>query len=163
GVGGWARAILAVISSAAGKFQQNSFDAVPLLLLPVAVVLVAHFPPFARVANCRPQERAFAPCRTVALVLAWSLPPALIAWWLDRTQPVIVYAVAGGLAVRALGGRVSNARQRARRRPTHPARAGPAPPRGAGRPGGGRAGGGGGGAWRTWGGAAARRRGCPGR
>src|SRR5262244_2977779 len=67
GVGIWG---LAVISIAAAKFQQNSFDAVPLLLLPMAVMLVAHFPPFARVANCRPQERAFAPCRTVALVLA---------------------------------------------------------------------------------------------
>jgi hypothetical protein len=43
---------------------------VPLLLLPVAVVLVAHAPPFARLANSRPQERAYAPCRTVALTLA---------------------------------------------------------------------------------------------
>src|SRR5215467_7272181 len=111
GVGIWG---LAVISIAAAKFQQNSFDAVPLLLLPVAVVLVAHFPPFARVANCRPQERAFAPCRTVALVLAWSLPPALIAWWLDRSQPAIAYAVAWGLAVLVLSWRYAQAWQRAR-------------------------------------------------
>ena len=51
GVGLWG---LAVISIAAAKFQQASFDVVPLLLLPVAVVLVTHFPPFARLANSRP-------------------------------------------------------------------------------------------------------------
>jgi len=132
GVGIWG---LAVISIAAAKFQQNSFDAVPLLLLPVAVVLVAHFPPFARVANCRPQERAFAPCRTVALVLAWSLPPALIAWWLDRSQPVIVYAVAWGLAVLVLCWRFANAWQRARGDTRQRARAGLAAPYGPAGPG----------------------------
>src|SRR5262249_24653201 len=158
GVGIWGRA---VISIAAAKFQQNSFDAVPLLLLPVAVVLVAHFPPFARVANCRPQERAFAPCRTVALVLAWSLPPALIAWWLDRSQPVIVYAVAWGLAVLVLCWRVANAWPRARGGTRQRARAGLGAacwPRRRGRPARGGAG-----AWRTWGAASARRTGCPGR
>ena len=78
------------------------------------VVLVAHFPPFARLANSRPQERAFAPCRTVALVLAWSVPPALVAWGLDRSQPVVAYAVAWGLAVLVLGWRVAKVWQRAR-------------------------------------------------
>src|SRR5262252_10074136 len=111
GVGLWG---LAVISIAAAKFQQDSFDVVPLLLLPVVVVLVAHFPPFARLANSRPQERAFAPCRTVALVLAWSVPPALVAWWLDRSQPVIAYAVAWGLAVLVLSWRLAKVLQRAR-------------------------------------------------
>src|SRR6516225_2938081 len=96
GVGLWG---LAVISIAAAKFQRDSFDVVPLLLLPVVVVLVAHFPPFARLANSRPQERAFAPCRTVALVLAWSIPPALLAW---------------GLAVLVLAWRVAKVWQRAR-------------------------------------------------
>ncbi len=111
GVGLWG---LAVISIAAAKFQQDSFDVVPLLLLPVAVVLVAHLRPFARLANSRPQERAYAPCRTVALVLAWSVPPALVAWGLDRSQPVIAYAVAWGLAVLVLGWRLAKVVQRAR-------------------------------------------------
>ena len=111
GVGLWG---LAVISIAAAKFQQDSFDVVPLLLLPVAVVLVAHLRPFARLANSRPQERAYAPCRTVALVLAWSVPPALVAWGLDRSQPVIAYAVAWGLAMLVLGWRLAKVVQRAR-------------------------------------------------
>jgi len=110
GVGLWG---LAIISIVAAKLQQGS-DVVPLLLLPVAVVLVAHFPPFARLADSRPQERAFAPCRTVALALAWSVPPALIAWWLDRSQPVIAYAVAWGLAVLVLSWRLAKVLQRAR-------------------------------------------------
>ena len=102
GVGLWG---LAILSIAAAKFQQNSFDVVPLLLLPVAVVLAAHSPPLAR---------AFVPCRTVALVLAWSLPPAVIAWWLDRSQPVITYFIAWGLAVVVLGWRLGKAWQAAR-------------------------------------------------
>src|SRR6516162_10244451 len=110
GVGLWG---LAIISIVAAKLQRGS-DAVPLLLLPVAIVLVAHIPTFARLANSRPQERAFAPCRTVALVLAWSVPPALIAWWMDRSQPVIAYAVAWGLAVLVLSWRLAKVLQRAR-------------------------------------------------
>src|ERR1700722_15313884 len=106
GVGLWG---LAIISIAAAKVQQNSFDVVPLLLLPVGVVLAAH---------ARPLARAFVPCRTVALVLAWSLPPAVLAWWLDRTQPVIMYLIAwglaGGLAVMVLGWRLGKAWQVAR-------------------------------------------------
>src|SRR6516165_9625434 len=110
GVGLWG---LAIISIVAAKLQRGS-DAVPLLLLPVAIVLVAHIPTFTRLANSRPQERAFAPCRTVALVLAWSVPPALVAWWLDRSQPVIAYAVAWGLAVLVLSWRFAKVLQRAR-------------------------------------------------
>jgi SpoVK/Ycf46/Vps4 family AAA+-type ATPase len=102
GVGIWG---LAVISIAAAKFQRNSFDAVPLLLLPVAVVLAAH---------ARPLARAFVPCRTVALVLAWSLPPAVFVWWLDRSQPAITYLIAWGLAVIVLGWRLGKAWQVAR-------------------------------------------------
>jgi SpoVK/Ycf46/Vps4 family AAA+-type ATPase len=99
GVGIWG---LAVISIAAAKFQRNSFDAVPLLLLPVAVVLAAH---------ARPLARAFVPCRTVALVLAWALPPAVLVWRLDRSQPAITYLVAWGLAVIVLGWRLGKAWQ----------------------------------------------------
>jgi len=108
GVGIWG---LAVVSIAAAKFQRNSLDAVPLLLLPVAVVLLAHAPLLRRVADSHPKKGAYAPCRTVALVLAWSLPPALIVWWLDRSQPAITYAVAWGLAVLVLGWRFAKAWQ----------------------------------------------------
>jgi len=102
GVGIWG---LAVISIAAAKFQRNSFDVVPLLLLPVAVVLAAH---------SRPLARAFVPCRTVALVLAWSLPPAVLVWSLDRSQPALIYLIAWGLAVIALAWRLGKAWQVAR-------------------------------------------------
>ena len=102
GVGIWG---LAVISIAAAKFQRNSFDVVPLLLLPVAVVLAAH---------SRPLARAFVPCRTVALVLAWSLPPAVLVWSLDRSQPAVIYLIAWGLAVIALAWRLGKAWQVAR-------------------------------------------------
>jgi SpoVK/Ycf46/Vps4 family AAA+-type ATPase len=102
GVGIWG---LTVISLAAAKFQLGSFDEVPLLLLPVAVVLLAH---------AKPLARAFAPCRTVAWVLAWSVPPAVVAWWLDPRQPVITYIIAWGLAIIVLGWRLGKAWQGAR-------------------------------------------------
>jgi SpoVK/Ycf46/Vps4 family AAA+-type ATPase len=102
GVGLWG---LAIVSIAAAKFQQSSLDVVPLLLLPVGVVLAAH---------ARPLARAFVPCRTVALVLAWSLPPALLAWSLDRSQPVIAYVIAWGIAVVVLAWRLGKAWQVAR-------------------------------------------------
>src|SRR5215472_11419631 len=132
GVGLWG---LAVISIAAAKFQQDSFDGVPLLLLPVAVVLVTHFPPFARLANSRPQERAYAQSRTVALALAWSVPPALVVWGLDRSQPAIAYAVAWGLAALVLGWRLARVWQRARGDTRQRARAAMTAPYGTLRPG----------------------------
>src|SRR5215471_14368583 len=61
GVGLWG---LVIVFLAALKFGQNIPATVPLLLLIVGVVLAAHAWPLAR---------AFVPCRTVALVLAWSL------------------------------------------------------------------------------------------
>src|SRR5215472_14968216 len=102
GVGLWG---LAIVSIAAAKFEQNSLDVVPLLLLIVGVVLAAH---------ARPLARAFVPCRTVALVLAWSLPPAIRVFWLDRSQPVITYLIAWGLAVIVLAWRLGKAWQVAR-------------------------------------------------
>jgi len=102
GVGIWG---LAAVSIVAAKFQRGSTDAVPLLLLPVAAVLLAH---------ARPLARAFVPCRTVVLVLVWSLPPAMVAWWLDRSQPAIAYLLAWGLAVIVLGWRLGKAWQVAR-------------------------------------------------
>jgi len=102
GAGLWG---LAIISIAAAKFEQSSLDVVPMLLLPVGIVLAAH---------SRPLARAFVPCRTVALVLAWSLPPAVFIWWLDRSQPVITYLIAWGLAVIVLAWRLGKAWQVAR-------------------------------------------------
>jgi SpoVK/Ycf46/Vps4 family AAA+-type ATPase len=102
GVGLWG---LAIVSVAAAKFEQNSLDVVPLLLLIVGVVLAAHAPPLAR---------AFVPCRTVALVLAWSLPPAILVFWLDRSQPAVTYLIAWGLAVVVLAWRLGKAWQVAR-------------------------------------------------
>ncbi|HEV3066252.1 MAG TPA: AAA family ATPase, partial [Streptosporangiaceae bacterium] len=123
GAGLWG---LAVISIAAAKFERNSLDVVPLLLLPVVVVLLAH---------TRPLARAFVPCRTVALVLAWSLPPALLAWWLDRSQPAITYLIAWGLAVIVLGWRLGKAWQVARADTRQRARAGMTAPYGTASPG----------------------------
>ena len=123
---------------------------VPLLLLPVAVVLAAH---------ARPLARAFVPCRTVALVLAWSLPPALLAWWLDRSQPAITYLIAWGLAVIVLGWRLGKAWQVARADTRQRARAAMTAPYGtAGHAPAGRAG-----HWRTGARASARPRGRAGR
>ena len=102
GVGLWG---LAIISIAAAKFAQSGIDVVPLLLLPAGAVLAAH---------ARPLARAFVPCRTVALVLAWSLPPAVFTWWLDRSQPAVTYLIAWGLAVIVLAWRLGKAWQVAR-------------------------------------------------
>jgi len=65
-------------------------------------------------AHSRPLARAFVPCRTVALVLAWSLPPAVLVWSLDRSQPAVIYLIAWGLAVIALAWRLGKAWQVAR-------------------------------------------------
>src|SRR5215469_11080935 len=87
GVGLWGVAVIAVV---AAKLQHGSADFVPFLLLPVAVVAAAHAPVLAR---------RFVPCRTVAWVLAWSIPPGMIAWWAAAKTPAVGYLVAWVLAV----------------------------------------------------------------
>ena len=99
GVGLWAVAVIAVV---AAKIQRNSYDFVPFLLLPVAVVAAAHAPVLAR---------RFVPCRTVAWVLAWSVPAGMIAWWFDRTTPAIGLLVAWLLAATVLTWRLAKAWQ----------------------------------------------------
>jgi SpoVK/Ycf46/Vps4 family AAA+-type ATPase len=112
GAGLWG---IAVISVVAVKIQRNSWDFVPFLLLPVAVVAAAHMPVLAR---------RFVPCRTVALVLAWSVPPGMIAWWFARATPVIGYLVAWLLAASVLAWRLAKAWQVDRAETRQQARAG---------------------------------------
>ena len=69
-----------------------------VLLLPFAVVLAAH---------ARPLARWFVPCRTVAWVLAWSVPAAVIAFKAAHTQPFIGTIAAWLLAAAVLGWRVA--------------------------------------------------------
>ena len=93
---------IAVVTVVAVKIQKNSWDFVPFLLLPVAVVAAAHAPVLAR---------RFVPCRTVAWVLAWSVPAGMVAWWFDRTSPAIGYLVAWLLAASVLTWRLAKAWQ----------------------------------------------------
>jgi SpoVK/Ycf46/Vps4 family AAA+-type ATPase len=99
GVGLWGVAVITVV---AVKIQRNGWDFVPFLLLPVAVVAAAHAPVLAR---------RFVPCRTVAWVLAWSVPPGMLAWWAAVKTPAIGYLVAWLLAVGALSWRLGKALQ----------------------------------------------------
>src|SRR6266567_5856900 len=69
-----------------------------VLLLPFAVALAAH---------ARPLARWFAPCRTVAWVLAWSVPAGVIAMKAAQTQPFIGTIAAWLLAAAVLGWRAA--------------------------------------------------------
>jgi len=99
GVGLWG---IAVVTGVAVKLKGGNTDFVPFLLLPVAVVAAAHAPVLAR---------RFVPCRTVAWVLAWSIPPGMIAWWADTKTPAIGYLVAWLLAAVVLTWRLVKAWQ----------------------------------------------------
>src|SRR5215467_10203022 len=93
---------IAVITGVAVKIQRNGWDFVPFLLLPVVVVAAAHAPVLAR---------RFVPCRTVAWVLAWSVPAGMIAWWFGRATPAVGYFVAWLLAASVLAWRLAKAWQ----------------------------------------------------
>ena len=69
-----------------------------LLLLPFVVALAAH---------ARPLARWFVPCRTVAWVLVWSVPVAVIALKAAPHQPFIGTIAAWLLAAAVLGWRVA--------------------------------------------------------
>src|SRR5215467_8030093 len=100
GVGLWG---IAVVTAVAVKLQgSGSADFVPFLLLLVAVVAAAHAPVLAR---------RFVPCRTVAWVLAWSVPPGMIAWWAATKTPAIGYFVAWVFAAAVLAWRLAKAWQ----------------------------------------------------
>ena len=70
------------VAAVVGRFSSGI---VPLLLLPCAAAAVSHLPVL---------SRRYVPCRTVAWTQLWSLPPALLAWWLAPGRPVISYAIA---------------------------------------------------------------------
>src|SRR6202040_2119355 len=76
-----------------------------LLLLPFAVALAAH---------ARPLARWFVPCRTVAWVLAWSVPAGVIALKAAPGQPFLGTIAAWLLAAAVLGWRVAKGMQDAR-------------------------------------------------
>jgi SpoVK/Ycf46/Vps4 family AAA+-type ATPase len=102
GVGLWGVAVVTVV---AAKLQHGSAHFVPYLLLPVAAVAAAHAPVLAR---------QFAPCRTVAWVLVWSIPPGVVVWWAVAKTPAAGYLVAWGLAVCVLAWRLAKAWQAGR-------------------------------------------------
>jgi SpoVK/Ycf46/Vps4 family AAA+-type ATPase len=102
GVGLWGVAVVTVV---AAKLKGGSEHFLPFLLLPVAAVAIAHAPILAR---------RFAPCRTVALILLWSIPPGMLAWWAWAKTPAIGYLVAWGLAVLVVAWRLAKAWQGSR-------------------------------------------------
>ena len=87
--------------------------------MPVAVALAAH---------ARLLARSFVPCRTVAWVLAWSVPAGVIAFKAASDQPFIGTIAAWLLAAAVLGWRVAKGIQDTRmyggRNPAAPGRPG---------------------------------------
>ena len=73
-----------------------------LLLLPVVVALAAH---------ARPLARWFAPCRTAALVLIWSVPVGAAAVAIISTRPAVGVIAAWLLALVVLGWRLAKGMQ----------------------------------------------------
>src|SRR5579875_901163 len=105
----WGLAVFSALSRGIGTWLYS------LLLLPFAVALAAH---------ARPLARWFAPCRTVAWVLAWSVPVGVIALRLWPRQQVVGTIAAWLLAAAVLGWRVAKGLQDARMLGRGPAPAG---------------------------------------
>ena len=101
-VAAWGLAAVLVVG---GVTNRLGAGIVPLLLLPCAAAAAAHIKPLAR---------RYVPCRTVAWIMAWALPPALLAWWAAAKQPVISYVIAWALGLIVLGWRFGKAQQEAR-------------------------------------------------
>ncbi len=95
----WGVAVFSAVSSADRTWLYS------VLLLPVAVALAAH---------ARPLARWFVPCRTVAWVLAWSVPVGAVALKAAPQQPYIGTIAAWLLAVAVLGWRVAKGIQDSR-------------------------------------------------
>ena len=81
-----------------GLYDGNLTWLYSLVLLPFVVALAAH---------ARPLARWFVPCRTVAWVLVWSVPVAVIALKAAPHQPFIGTIAAWLLAAAVLGWRVA--------------------------------------------------------
>jgi SpoVK/Ycf46/Vps4 family AAA+-type ATPase len=110
-------------------YKDNRTWLYSVILLPFAVVLAAH---------AKPLARSFVPCRTVAWVLAWSVPAGVIALKAASGQPFVGTIAAWLLAAAVLGWRVAKSIQDSRMygRGNWERPAGNAPPRPAGQPGG---------------------------
>jgi SpoVK/Ycf46/Vps4 family AAA+-type ATPase len=87
-----------------------------LLLVPVAVALLAH---------AGAVSRGFVPCRTIALVLIWSLPVGIVVFRLWRGQPYAGPAIAWLIAAAVLAWRLARAMQQVRERSVATALAAP--------------------------------------
>jgi SpoVK/Ycf46/Vps4 family AAA+-type ATPase len=87
-----------------------------LLLVPVAVALLAH---------AGALSRGFVPCRTIALVLIWSLPVGIVVFRLWRGQPYAGPAIAWLIAAAVLAWRLARAMQQVRERSVATALAAP--------------------------------------
>src|SRR5690348_17427240 len=79
-------------------YKDNRTWLYSVILLPFAVVLAAH---------AKPLARSFVPCRTVAWVLAWSVPAGVIALKAAPGQPFVGTIAAWLLAAAVLGWRVA--------------------------------------------------------
>jgi AAA+ superfamily predicted ATPase len=90
---------LAVVSGLSGAYRPWL---APLLLLPLAVVAIAHQGTLGR---------WFVPCRTVAWALGWSLPVAMITWRLTSAEPAIAVVVGWVIAAVVLGWRMAKSLQ----------------------------------------------------
>jgi SpoVK/Ycf46/Vps4 family AAA+-type ATPase len=93
---------LAVVTGLAGNYRTA---VAPLLLLPFAVVAVAH---------ARGLAQWFVPCRTVALALIWALPLAMVAWHLWPSRPLVAVIVGWVLGILVLAWRWAKASQAVR-------------------------------------------------
>ena len=86
-----------------------------LLILPLAVAAAAH---------ARPLARWFVPCRTAAWTLGWALPVGLLAFLLQKHQPVLSPALAWLVALAVLSWRLIRAWQGGREQVRQQARGG---------------------------------------
>jgi SpoVK/Ycf46/Vps4 family AAA+-type ATPase len=96
---------VAAVLTVAAVSNRLGAGIVPLLLVPCAAVAAGH---------AKQLSRRYVPCRTVAWTMVWSLPPALLAWYLAVHQPVISYVIAWVLGLVVVGWRLGKAQQEAR-------------------------------------------------
>jgi SpoVK/Ycf46/Vps4 family AAA+-type ATPase len=95
----WGLALVSVVTKDSGSWSDL------LLLLPFGVMAGAY---------AGALGRWFVPCRTVAWVLAWSLPIGLIIWRLARSEAAAGVGVAWLIACVVLGWRLAKASQEER-------------------------------------------------
>ena len=101
-VAAWGVAAVLTVAAVANRLGAG---VVPLLLLPCAAVAAGHL---------KALSRRYVPCRTVAWTMVWALPPALLAWRLAVSEPVISYVIAWVFGLIVVGWRLGKAQQEAR-------------------------------------------------